>query len=246
MSAMKHVWDDFLTERDKSIFAGAGYGVRQGFGQRPALIVVDTNYNFVGDRREPVEESIKRFRNSCGLEGWASVDAIRELLGHVRTKGLPVVYSTGINRLDGRNRGAWSYKNSRSEEDHSGPSAEIGQRIVQEIAPLPREFVLEKLKPSVFFGTPLVGHLLEWKVDQLLVVGGTTSGCVRATAVDGFSNNFRVAMVEEGCFDRGQASHALSLWDLSAKYADIVSLQETIQYVQSLPDGLFSDTGWDA
>jgi maleamate amidohydrolase len=78
------------------------------------------------------------------------------------------------------------------------------------------------------------------------VVGGTTSGCVRATAVDGFSNNFRVAMVEEGCFDRGQASHALSLWDLSAKYADIVSLQETIQYVQSLPDGLFSDTGWDA
>jgi maleamate amidohydrolase len=243
---MAHVWDSFLSERDKNIFAGAGYGVRQGFGQRPALIVVDTNYNFVGDRREPVQESIKRFRNSCGNEGWAAVDAIRDLLGHVRAKGLPVVYSTGINRDDGRNRGAWEYKNSRGVEDHQGASAEIGQRIVQEIAPLPREFVIEKLKPSVFFGTPLVGHLLEWKVDQLLVVGGTTSGCVRATVVDGFSHNFRVSLVEEGCFDRGEASHAITLWDLNAKYADIVGLQDVIRYVDGLPEGLFHEFGWDA
>lgn len=243
---MKRVWDDFLSERDQAIFAGAGYGQPQGFGQRPALVVVDTNYNFVGDRREPIEESIKRFRNSCGYEGWAAVDAMKELLQHVRAKGLPVVYSTGITRLDGRNRGAWNFKNSRGAEDSQGASAEIGQRIVQDIAPLPREFVLEKEKPSVFFGTPLVGFLNQWKVDQVLLVGGTTSGCVRATAVDAFSHNFRVAMVEEGCFDRGQASHALTLWDMNAKYADIVSLQEVIQYVDALPDGLFSDSGWDA
>jgi len=179
---MKSVWDQYLSERDKSIFSSAGYGVPQGFGQRPALVIVDTNYNFVGDRREPIEESIKRFRNSCGEEGWAAVDAMRELLQHVRAKGLPVVYSTGITRLDGRNRGAWDFKNSRSAEDAQGASGEIGQRIVQEIAPLPREFVLEKEKPSVFFGTPLVGYLNQWKVDQVLVVGGTTSGCVRAPA----------------------------------------------------------------
>ncbi|HEY8695317.1 MAG TPA: isochorismatase family protein [Chloroflexota bacterium] len=242
---MKSVWDQYLSERDKSIFSSAGYGVPQGFGQRPALVIVDTNYNFVGDRREPIEESIKRFRNSCGEEGWAAVDAMRELLQHVRAKGLPVVYSTGITRLDGRNRGAWDFKNSRSAEDAQGASGEIGQRIVQEIAPLPREFVLEKEKPSVFFGTPLVGYLNQWKVDQVLVVGGTTSGCVRATAVDAFSHNFRVALIEEGCFDRGQASHAITLWDMNAKYADIVSLQATIQYVDSLPNGLFSETGWD-
>ena len=242
---MKSVWDQYLSERDKSIFSSAGYGVPQGFGQRPALVIVDTNYNFVGDRREPIEESIKRFRNSCGEEGWAAVDAMRELLQHVRAKGLPVVYSTGITRLDGRNRGAWDFKNSRSAEDAQGASGEIGQRIVQEIAPLPREFVLEKEKPSVFSGTPLVGYLNQWKVDQVLVVGGTTSGCVRATAVDAFSHNFRVALIEEGCFDRGQASHAITLWDMNAKYADIVSLQATIQYVDSLPNGLFSETGWD-
>lgn len=242
---MKRVWDEYLSERDRSIFASAGYGQDQGFGKRPALIVVDTNYNFVGDRREPIEESIKRFRNSCGEEGWAAVDAMRELLQHVRAKGLPVVYSTGITRLDGRNRGAWNFKNSRSAEDAQGASGEIGQRIVQEIAPLPREFVLEKEKPSVFFGTPLVGYLNQWGVDQVLVVGGTTSGCVRATAVDAFSHNFRVALIEEGCFDRGQASHAITLWDMNAKYADIVSLQQVIQYVDALQNGLFSDTGWD-
>jgi maleamate amidohydrolase len=91
-----------------------------------------------------------------------------------------------------------------------------------------------------------VGHLLEWKVDQLLVVGGTTSGCVRATVVDGFSHNFRVSLVEEGCFDRGEASHAITLWDLNAKYADIVGLQDVIRYVDGLPEGLFHEFGWDA
>ncbi|MBV9121584.1 MAG: isochorismatase family protein [Chloroflexi bacterium] len=243
---MSRVWEPFLSDRDRAVFEGAGYGVRQGFGQRPALLIVDVNYNFVGDRREPVEESIKRFRNSCGYEGWAAVDAIRDLLAAARDKGIPVVYSTGVNRSDGRHRGAWDYKNSRNGEDVQGAAAEIGQHIVREIAPWPREFVIEKLKPSMFFGTPLVGHLLEWKVDQLLVVGGTTSGCVRATAVDGFSHNFRVALVEEGCFDRGQASHALSLWDLQAKYADVVPVAETISYIEGLPAGLFHESGWDS
>lgn len=241
---MKRVWDEYLSERDRSIFAGAGYGVQQGFGARPAILVIDMNYNFVGDRREPIEDSIKRFRNSCGLEGWAAVDATQELLRHARAKHLPVVYTTGVNRADGRHRGAWSYKNSRNAEDHSGVAAEIGNHIVQEIAPSTKDFVIEKLKPSGFFGTPMIGHLHEWKVDQVIVVGGTTSGCIRATAIDAFSYNFRVALVEEGCFDRGQVSHAINLWDLQAKYADVVGLQETTRYIDGLADGLFSEFGW--
>ncbi len=62
------IWNQFLTERDKAVFAAAGYGARAGFGQRPALLVIDVNYNFCGDRREPILESIKRWRNSCGAE----------------------------------------------------------------------------------------------------------------------------------------------------------------------------------
>ena len=76
---------------------------------------------------------------------------------------------------------------------------------------------------------------MQHAVDSLLLVGTTTSGCVRATAVDAFSNNYRVAVVEEGCFDRSQASHALSLCDLHAKYADVVKLDSAITFVESLP-----------
>jgi hypothetical protein len=67
------IWDDVLTERDKQVFAAAGYGKRQGFGRRPAVMVVDVNYNFVGDVPEPILDSIKKYRNSCGEEGWQAV-----------------------------------------------------------------------------------------------------------------------------------------------------------------------------
>ena len=76
-------------------------------------------------------------------------------------------------------------------------------------------------------------------VDGAMALQSTTSGCVRATAVDAFSNNYRVAVVEEGCFDRSQASHALSLCDLHAKYADVVKLESAVAFVKSLPAGLF-------
>src|SRR5881398_3895898 len=77
-------WDDVLTQRDQQVFALSGYGKRGGFGQRPAVLVIDVNYNFVGDKPEPILESVKRFRNSCGAEGWEGVHRIRELLIEAR------------------------------------------------------------------------------------------------------------------------------------------------------------------
>ena len=88
-------WDDILTQRDKEVFALSGYGKRAGFGQRPAVLVIDVNYNFVGDKPEPILESVKRFRNSCGEEGWEGVHRIRELLSEARKKHLPTFYTTG-------------------------------------------------------------------------------------------------------------------------------------------------------
>jgi isochorismate hydrolase len=114
-----------------------------------------------------------------------------------------------------------------------------GNTIVREIAPQSRDIVIHKHKPSAFFGTPLLSFLVQHGVDGLLIVGATTSGCVRASAVDAFSNNYRVAVVEEGCFDRSQASHAMSLCDLHAKYADVVSLEDVLTYVKKLPAELF-------
>jgi maleamate amidohydrolase len=105
---------------------------------------------------------------------------------------------------------------------------------VREIAPRDGDIVIRKDKPSVFFGTPLMSYLHELQVDTLLVAGTTTSGCVRATVVDAFSYNFKVVVVEECVFDRGQASHKVNLFDMQAKYADVVPLEAALGYLDEL------------
>jgi nicotinamidase-related amidase len=233
------VWDQFLTARDRQVFGGAGYGARAGFGERPVVLVIDVNYNFVGDRPEPIEESIKRWRNSCGEEGWEAAAHIARLLEAARTKGMPVIYSTGVEpRDDGFDRGRWLDKNSRGNEDFTA-RRENGNTIIQPIAPRPEDVVIGKSKPSVFFGTLLTSFLVDLQADSIIACGTTTGGCVRATVIDGFSYNYRMSVVEECTFDRGQASHAINLFDMHQKYADVVSLDETLEFVRSLPDGLF-------
>ena len=92
----------------------------------------------------------------------------------------------------------------------------------------PSDLIIGKQKPSAFFGTPLQSHLTLLGCDSLVIAGGTTSGCVRATVVDAFSANYRVAVVADACFDRNQTSHAVSMVDMSAKYADILSTDEIL------------------
>jgi maleamate amidohydrolase len=231
------IWDDILTERDKQVFAAAGYGKRQGFGSKPAVVVVDVNYNFVGDVPEPILESIKKYRNSCGEEGWQSVYQIERLLAAARARGVPIFYSTAPSQRTALSAGRWHGKNSRGAEDFHG-RAQDGNEIVKEIAPHEGDVVILKDKPSVFFGTPLMSYLHELQVDTLLVAGTTTSGCVRATVVDAFSYNFKVVIVEECVFDRGQASHKVNLFDMQAKYADVVPLETALNYLGELPRGL--------
>ncbi len=234
------IWNRFLTERDKQVFAVSGYGASQGFGKRPALLIVDVNYNFCGDRPEPILESIKRWRNSCGEEAWEGVKAIKRLLAAGRAKDLPVIYTTGVRRPDNWDSGSWAWKNSRTRERVIARATSLpGDTIVPDIAPEPRDIVIAKQKPSAFYGTPLVSYLTLLGADSLIVAGTTTSGCVRATVLDAFSNNYRVTLVEEGCFDRAQASHAINLCDMHAKYADVLKLEEVMAFIDTLPRGMF-------
>jgi nicotinamidase-related amidase len=153
---------------------------------------------------------------------------------------MPVIYSTGMDiRPDGFERGRWKDKNSRGSEDWTTHRTD-GNTIIAPIAPRAEDLVVRKDKPSAFFGTLLSSFLIDLQADSVLVCGTTTSGCVRATVVDAFSYNFRVSIVEDCTFDRGQASHAVNLFDMSQKYADVVSLAETREYLQGLPDGLFN------
>jgi len=233
----QRLWDRFLTDRDKQVFAASGYAQEAGFGERPAIVVVDVSYNFVGDKPEPIMKSIERWPNSCGLEGWAAVGVIGRLLVTARNKGLPVIYSTYEWHPSGFDFGGWLWKSNRLRE--SAEVIDAGNAIVAEIGPTADDIVIKKKKPSAFFGTPLLAYLIDLKADSLIVVGGTTSGCVRATVVDAFSNNLRCTVVEDGCFDRSEVSHAINLADMNAKYADVKSSEVVNDYLKLLPAGLF-------
>jgi nicotinamidase-related amidase len=237
----ERVWDKFLTERDKAVFAQAGYGARGGYGKRPALVVVDVSWAFCGDRPEPILQSIKRWRNSCGEDAWVAMPFIQKLIAKARDKGLPVIYTTGVRREDNWDSGSWGWKNNRNAEDRSivSDAGLDGNEIVSDIAPGPRDLVIYKQKPSGFFGTNLASYLTLLGCDSIVVVGTTTSGCVRGTVIDAFSLNLRVAVAEEGCFDRSEASHALSLCDMNAKYADVVPTSDVLAFFDTLHPGMF-------
>ncbi len=234
----EHIWDKFLTERDKAVFAASGYGAIGGGGEKPALLIIDVSYNFCGDRREPILESIKRFHNSCGEDAWDALPHIRTLIDKCHEKGIPVIYTTGTVRPDGWDAGGWAWKNSRTSEDTAPPEPKgfnrDGNDIMDEIKPGPKDIVIRKHKPSAFYGTPLTGFLNDLGADSLIVTGTTTSGCVRASVLDAFSHNIRCTVVEEGCFDRSQISHAVNLCDMHAKYADVVSLENALDYIETV------------
>ena len=236
----ERIWDRYLTERDKEVFKTSGFGAKAGFGKKPALLVIDVSWGFAGDKPEPILDSIRRWSNSCGAESWEAIAAIKQLAGAFRERKLPVIYTTGVTREDGWDIGSWAWKNTRTGESVPRPTNTLdANEIVSDIKPQPQDLVVLKQKPSGFFGTPLASYLQLLGADSVVVTGTTTSGCVRATVIDAFSLNFRVAVAEEGCFDRSQASHAINLCDMHAKYADVVPTAEVLAYVETLPYDLF-------
>lgn len=232
------IWDAFLSPRDKEVFSASGYGARGGFGKRPALLVVDVNYAFCGDKREPVLQSIKRWRQSGGEAAWEALPILAGLIETARERELPIIYTTSIRRADNWDAGSWAWKNARSGE--RPPETNIpSEEIMPQIAPGPKDIIIRKQKPSAFFATPLQSYLTLLGCDSLIVMGTATSGCVRATVTDAFSHNYRVTVVEDGVFERSEASHAVSLCDMNAKYADVVPSDEVGEYLKGLPKGLF-------
>jgi nicotinamidase-related amidase len=109
-----------------------------------------------------------------------------------------------------------------------------GYEFVAEIAPRPGDVLLPKKHPSAFFGTPLASYLIERNVDTLVVTGCTTSGCVRGTVVDGFAYNYKVVVPQECVYDRSPVSHAVNLFDMASKYADVRPTAEVLGLLETL------------
>lgn len=228
------MWDRFLTERDKEHLRVSGLGARPHllFGRKPALLIVDDYYSVLGTAREPILESVKTWPMSCGLEGWEAIDRTQELLEAARSAGIPIVFATGLGEFPS----PWGMR-------EPGPGLtpeqkEISFKIVEELAPRPNELVIYKAAASAFWGTPLAGHLTYNGVDTVIACGETTSGCVRASVVDGAMHRFRMGVVEECTFDRTEASHAINLFDMHQKYAKVIPLAEAIGYFDSMAEDM--------
>jgi nicotinamidase-related amidase len=148
---------------------------------------------------------------------WESIPHIARLLELVRALRLPVAYTHGFERPD------------------TVRSPRLGTQIVDELAPRSDELVVEKESASAFFGTRLAASLVRWGVDTVIHTGCVTSGCVRASVVDGAAHGFKNAIVEECVFDRALTPHRLNLFDMDAKYGDVMSLEAVEAYLRSIP-----------
>ena len=229
----RRIWDDYITDLDRQVYEKAGFGSPAGFGSRPAMLVIDVQYRTVGEAREPIFEAMDTYPTAVGERGWAAVDKIRELLEAARPKGVPVLYPV-VERKDRFDTGRWKDKipGMDSAEHRIG---ERGTQVVEEVAPEPGDVVISKRYASAFFGTPLMTYLNDLDLDTLVVTGCTTSGCVRATVMDAFSYAFRVIVPEDAVYDRGEASHAINLFDMNQKYADVVTTDEVISFFDGMP-----------
>lgn len=222
-------WDNVVSEEEQRAYRAAGFGNPSGIGERPALLIIDVQYRTVGTEPKPFWESIKEFPTSCGEVGWNAVRNIVPLLAEFRRRRWPVLYPHVAPKNKATDSGRLAAKVPTIMD-----IAQKGYEFVAEIAPREGDVLLPKKHPSAFFATPLVSHLIDLGVDTLIVTGCTTSGCVRCSVVDAFSYNFRVVVPSDCVYDRSATSHAVNLFDMASKYADVATSAEVIGRLHDL------------
>jgi len=211
--------NDWL-ETTREQYANKGLGSRIGWGERPALIVVDMANAFTDPS------------TGLGSDMSAELAATKKLLDVFRQLSLPVIFMTVAYKPDYSDAATFITKvPALSVLVEGTPMVEIDDRI----KPLESEPVVTKKFASAFFGTDVADRLNKLNVDTAVVVGCSTSGCVRATVIDAMQYGFRTIVVEEATADRAEGPHRANLFDMDSKYADVVSLESAIESLNSLP-----------
>jgi nicotinamidase-related amidase len=205
-----HCWDDIADDAMRTIYRA--YARPLGIGARPAVLAIDLYKMAFAGKPVPPEHQQDEYPSSCGIYAHNAIGPITELFATARGLDVPVVHVTG-----GKLRYSGS-TNRRTVND-----GDDGWEFQPECAPLPGEVIVEKYRASGFYGTTLVSELVRRQIDTLIVVGESTSGCMRATTVDGYSNGFHMVVVEDGVFDRSWLNHCVNLFDLHHKYADVMT-----------------------
>jgi nicotinamidase-related amidase len=226
----KRPWEGIIPAEELETYRQAGFGTPVGLGNRPALLVIDTQYRSVGtDPTKPISEAIKQYPTACGTLGWRAVPYIAECIAAFRERGLPVIYA---------------YVAPKEAHDHSQFAKKVpgvmgidakGYEFIEELAPREGEILLPKHQASAFAGTALLSYLVKFGVDSLVFTGVTTSGCVRASVVDAAALNYRCAVPEDAVYDRSPTSHAVNLFDMASKYADVMPTAQLVEQIRALP-----------
>ncbi len=226
---MKKPWDGVISEEEQKAYHAAGFGRPSGVGKRPALLIIDVQYRTIGTTPKPFWDAIKEFPTSCGEIGWNAMRNIVTLLAEFRRNNWPVLYPHIAPKNKATDGGRLAQKVPAIMD-----IAAKGYEFPPEIAPREGDVLLPKKHPSAFFATPLASHLIDLQADTLVVTGCTTSGCVRGSVVDAFAYNFRSLVPHDAVYDRSATSHAVNLFDMASKYADVGSTAEIIDRLRPL------------
>ncbi len=200
-------------------YARAGFEGRLGFGLHPALLVIDFAMAYL-DPSSPLYAGVEDTLASC-----------RRVLQAARAADVPRIFTEIVFHASGADGGVWYRKVPSLKVFDAGSEL---RAFPPELIPRSDELVVSKQYPSAFFGTSLAATLTAIGIDTVVITGVTTSGCVRATGVDATQHGFRTAVVAEAVGDRDERPHRANLFDLGAKYADVVSEQEITAYFASL------------
>ena len=221
-----HCWKDVVAPDVLELYSH--YSRKTFVGPSPALLAIDLYELAYQGGAKPPAVLHKEYPSSCGIHAHAAIEPTKKLFAAARAANLPVFYSTMDVRADSLPLAVTATKRRKVALD---PSA---YAIRTDFKPQPGDVVITKQRASVFFGTPLTAHLTQLGVRTLIVCGESTSGCVRASAVDAYSHGFHVVLVEECCFDRSLLSHKVNLFDLHHKYTDVMHVDEVVAHLDGL------------
>jgi nicotinamidase-related amidase len=219
-----HSWKDVIPAEDLATYTTFRRETRVGV--RPALLMIDFYNSVYRGGAKPPHELAEEFPMTCGVYAWNALEPTKKLLAAARAAGIPVIYTTSARGTSGLKATA---RDARAAQKRADDYA-----IFPEVAPTDDEIVIVKERASGFFGTTMAAHLVRLDCNSIIVAGESTSGCVRATVVDGFSHGYHTVVVEDCVYDRALLTHKVNLFDMHHKYADVMSSDDVIAHLAKL------------
>ena len=225
---MKH-WTRYLDDADQAVLQKGRFGNRMGLGKRAAIVAIDCQKYMVGEEGRDSD-----WPSSCGAIGRAALQRGADLVARAQAMGVPVFFTLFELAANGKDIGVYGRKRSLLDSQHWCLENTKGAELSDLMSPAEQDVTFVKKKPSGFHGTPLLGYLNDRDIDTVIVIGGATSNCIRATVFDSASYNFRTIVAQDAVFDRIPVSHAISLFDMDRQFADVMPVDDIVAALEEM------------